>query len=186
MDGMQPRPASFNCQRACYSTIHISVQEPPVPNAAAVDSAQLEPMVRDSPLGAASALVGGGIMVGGGSTPASRSRTRICPRAPHSERGCGTGQCRQIEVHGPAAQTSRRDEAHGDGRQPHARPLPFHLVGANVPGSMAAATRFANAGVSEAEIEATMGRREADVAHPHDAMMLRSLLAAPSTIRSLR
>jgi signal transduction histidine kinase len=35
-----------------------------VPNAAAVESAQLEPMVRNSPVGAASALVGGGIMVG--------------------------------------------------------------------------------------------------------------------------
>jgi hypothetical protein len=35
-----------------------------VPNAAAVKSAQLEPMVRNSPVGAASALVGGGIMVG--------------------------------------------------------------------------------------------------------------------------
>jgi hypothetical protein len=35
-----------------------------VPNAAAVESAQLEPMVRNSPVGAASALVGGGMMVG--------------------------------------------------------------------------------------------------------------------------
>ena len=35
-----------------------------MPNAAAVESAQLEPMVRNSPVGAASALVGGGIMVG--------------------------------------------------------------------------------------------------------------------------
>jgi signal transduction histidine kinase/CheY-like chemotaxis protein len=35
-----------------------------VPNAAAVESAQLEPMVRNSSVGAASALVGGGIMVG--------------------------------------------------------------------------------------------------------------------------
>jgi signal transduction histidine kinase/CheY-like chemotaxis protein len=33
-------------------------------SAAAVESAQLEPMVRNSPVGAASALVGGGIMVG--------------------------------------------------------------------------------------------------------------------------
>jgi two-component system, sensor histidine kinase len=35
-----------------------------VPNAAAVESAQLEPMVRNSSVGAASALVGGGIMIG--------------------------------------------------------------------------------------------------------------------------
>ena len=35
-----------------------------MPNAAAVESAQLEPMVRNSSVGAASALVGGGIMVG--------------------------------------------------------------------------------------------------------------------------
>ena len=35
-----------------------------MPNTAAVKSAQLEPMVRNSPVGAASALVGGGIMVG--------------------------------------------------------------------------------------------------------------------------
>jgi signal transduction histidine kinase/CheY-like chemotaxis protein len=35
-----------------------------VPNAVAVESAQLEPMVRNSPLGAASALIGGAIMVG--------------------------------------------------------------------------------------------------------------------------
>ena len=35
-----------------------------MPNAAAVEPAQLEPMVRNSPVGAASALVGGGIMVG--------------------------------------------------------------------------------------------------------------------------
>jgi signal transduction histidine kinase/CheY-like chemotaxis protein len=35
-----------------------------VPNAAAVESVQLEPMVRNSSVGAASALVGGGIMVG--------------------------------------------------------------------------------------------------------------------------
>ena len=34
-----------------------------MPDAAAVESAQLEPMVRNSPVGAASALVGGGIMV---------------------------------------------------------------------------------------------------------------------------
>ena len=33
-------------------------------SAAAVESAQLEPMVRNSPVGAASALVGGGIMIG--------------------------------------------------------------------------------------------------------------------------
>jgi hypothetical protein len=35
-----------------------------VPNAAAVESAQLEPIVRNSSVGAASALVGGGIMIG--------------------------------------------------------------------------------------------------------------------------
>jgi signal transduction histidine kinase/CheY-like chemotaxis protein len=35
-----------------------------VPNAAAIESAQLDPMVRNSSVGAASALVGGGIMVG--------------------------------------------------------------------------------------------------------------------------
>ena len=35
-----------------------------MPNAAALEAAQLEPMVRNSPMGAASALVGGGIMVG--------------------------------------------------------------------------------------------------------------------------
>jgi two-component system, sensor histidine kinase len=35
-----------------------------VPNAAAIESAQLEPMVRNSPVGAASALLGGGIMAG--------------------------------------------------------------------------------------------------------------------------
>jgi signal transduction histidine kinase/CheY-like chemotaxis protein len=35
-----------------------------VPNSAAVESAQLEPMVRNSPVGAASALVGGGVLVG--------------------------------------------------------------------------------------------------------------------------
>ena len=34
-----------------------------MPDAAAVEFAQLEPMVRNSPVGAASALVGGGIMV---------------------------------------------------------------------------------------------------------------------------
>jgi signal transduction histidine kinase/CheY-like chemotaxis protein len=38
--------------------------EPSVPNAAAIESAQLEPMVRNSPVGAASALVGGAIMIG--------------------------------------------------------------------------------------------------------------------------
>jgi hypothetical protein len=35
-----------------------------VPNAVAVESAQLEPMVRNSPVGAASALLGGAILVG--------------------------------------------------------------------------------------------------------------------------
>jgi hypothetical protein len=35
-----------------------------VPNATAVESAQLEPMVQNSPVGAASALLGGAIMVG--------------------------------------------------------------------------------------------------------------------------
>jgi hypothetical protein len=40
------------------------VQELPVSSAAAVESAQLEPMVRNSPVGVASALVGGVIMVG--------------------------------------------------------------------------------------------------------------------------
>jgi hypothetical protein len=35
-----------------------------VPNATAVESAQLEPMVRNSPVGAAIALLGGAIMVG--------------------------------------------------------------------------------------------------------------------------
>ena len=35
-----------------------------MPNDAAVESAQLEPMVRNSPVGAASALLGGAIMAG--------------------------------------------------------------------------------------------------------------------------
>jgi two-component system, sensor histidine kinase len=42
---------------------YISVWEQPVPDAAAIEFAQLEPMVRNSPVGAASALVGGAIMI---------------------------------------------------------------------------------------------------------------------------
>src|SRR3984885_6159662 len=61
---MRPRRKIFNCQRMCYRTAYVSVEELPVPSAAAVESAQLEPMVRNSSVGSASALVGGGIMVG--------------------------------------------------------------------------------------------------------------------------
>ena len=62
---MRPRHQIFNCQPVCYRMAYVSVQELPVLSAAAVESTQLEPMVRNSPASAASALVSGG-MVGAG------------------------------------------------------------------------------------------------------------------------